>query len=133
AQGLPVANPQNNQVMDPFGDPALTRYQSNVDVRLDWTVGRDSVPFHDWGMYKSTWPRDKSAGPYAGKKTMIRQSQVAATHDASVWFVAGGTALNMNLIRFSDVILLLAEAEIEAPGGSLTTAFNLINRVRTRA
>ena len=34
AQGLPVANPQNNQVMDPFGDPALTKYSNNVDVRL---------------------------------------------------------------------------------------------------
>ena len=133
AAGIPVATPENNQVMDPFGDPALTRYSANVDVRLDWTIGRDGVPFHDWGTYLTTWPRDKSAGPYAGKKTMIRSSQVNATHDASIWFVAGGTALNMNLIRFSDVILLLAEAEIEATGGSLTTAFNLVNRVRTRA
>jgi hypothetical protein len=62
---------------------------------------------------------------------MIRQSQVGATHDASIWFVAGGTALNVNLIRFSDVILLLAEAEVEA--GSLANAFALVNRVRTRA
>lgn len=133
AAGLPAASPQNTAVMDPFAQPGLTRYAGNVDVRLDWTVGRDGVPFHDWGTYETTWPRERSAGPFAGKKTMIRQSQVNATHDASVWFIAGGTALNLNLIRFSDVILLLAEAEIEAPGGSLTTAFNLINRVRTRA
>ena len=133
ATGTPVANPQNTVVMDPFGEPGFTRYSGNVDVRLDWTVGRDQVPFHDWGTYLTTWPRDKSAGPYAGKKTMIRQSQVASTHDASIWFVAGGTALNLNLIRFSDVILMLAEAEIEAPGGSLANAFTLINRVRTRA
>jgi starch-binding outer membrane protein, SusD/RagB family len=133
ALGLPVASPQNTVVMDPFGDPTLTRYNGNVDVRLDWTIGRDSVPFHDWGMYKTTWPRDKSAGPYAAKKTMIRSSQVNATHDASIWFVAGGTALNLNLIRFSDVLLLAAEAEIEATGGSLANAFTLINRVRTRA
>ena len=68
-----------------------------------------------------------------GKKSVIRQSQVGAAHDASIWFSAGGSAINMNLIRFSDVILLLAEAEIEAPGGSLTNAFALINRVRSRA
>ena len=133
AAGLPVASPQNLQLMDPFGEPGATRYTGNVDVRLDWTVGRDQVPFHDWGTYLTTWPRDKSAGPYAGKKTMIRQDQVAGTHDASIWFVGGGTALNLNLIRFSDVILMLAEAEIEAPGGSLANAFTLINRVRTRA
>ena len=131
AAGLPAASPQNLQLMDPFGEPGATRYTGNVDVRLDWTVGRDQVPFHDWGTYLTTWPRDKSAGPYAGKKTMIRQSQVASTHDASIWFVGGGTALNLNLIRFSDVILMAAEAEIEA--GSLANAFTLINRVRTRA
>jgi len=131
AAGLPVAIPHNTVVMDPFNEPGFTRYSGNVDVRLDWTVGRDAVPFHDWGTYLTTWPRDKSAGPYAGKKTMIRQSQVASTHDASIWFVGGGTALNLNLIRFSDVILMAAEAEIETNG--LVNAFTLINRVRARA
>jgi hypothetical protein len=133
AAGLPLANPQNTVVFDPFQQAGFTRYSGNVDVRLDWTLGRDGVPFHDWGTYLTTWPRDRSAGPYAAKKTMIRQSQVGATHDASIWFVAGGTALNLNLIRFSDVILMLAEAEVEAAGGSLVNAFNLVNRVRTRA
>jgi len=133
AGGLPIANPQNTQVFDPFGQAGLTQYAGNVDVRLDWTIGRNGVPFHDWGTYLTSWPRDKSSGPYAAKKTMIRQSQVNSTHDASVWFVAGGTALNLNLIRFSDVLLLLAEAEIEASGGSLANAFTLINRVRARA
>jgi len=131
AAGIPAASPQNLQLMDVYGEPGATRYTGNVDVRLDWTVGRDQVPFHDWGTYLTTWPRDRSAGPYAGKKTMIRQSQVASTHDASIWFVGGGTALNLNLIRFSDVILMAAEAEIETNG--LAAAFTLINRVRTRA
>ncbi len=131
ALGVPVASPNNTIVFDPFSQAGYTRYAGNVDVRLDWTLGRDGVPFHDWGTYLTSWPRDISAGPYAGKKTMIRQSQVAGTHDASIWFVGGGTALNLNLIRFSDVLLLLAEAEVES--GSLVTAFNLVNRVRTRA
>jgi hypothetical protein len=133
ALGLPVASPNNTQVLDPFAMAGFSQYAGNVDPRLDWTVGRAGVPFHDWGVYLTTWPRDRSAGPYAGKKTMIRQSQVGSTHDASIWFVGGGTALNLNLIRFSDVLLMAAEAEIEAPGGSLLTAFNLVNRVRTRA
>lgn len=133
ALGLPVANHNNTEVLDPFGQAGLTQYNANVDTRLDWTIGRNGVPFHDWGTYLSTWPRDPSAGPFAGKKTMIRQSQVAATHDASIWFVAGGTALNMNLIRFSDVLLMLAEAEIEGGGAGLVTAQTLINRVRNRA
>jgi hypothetical protein len=133
AAGLPLANPQTTQLLDPFAMAGYTQYTGNVDPRLDWTVGRAGVPFLDWGVYLTTWPRDRSAGPYAGKKTMIRQSQVNATHDASIWFIAGGTALNMNLIRFSDVLLMAAEAETEAAGGSLATATQLVNRVRNRA
>ena len=129
--GLPVAAPQNTEVLDPAGQTGLTQYAGNVDTRLDWTIGRNGVPYLDWGTYVTGWQRDPSAGPFGAKKTCIRQAQVGTYHDASIWYSAGGVALNINLIRFSDVILMLAEAEIEA--GSLTTAFDLINRVRTRA
>ena len=138
ALGLPVANPQNTVVLDPVGTdpvnngaPGYTQYNGNVDTRLDWTIGRNLVPFHDWGTYLTSWQRDRTAGPFAGKKIMIRQAQVGAVHDASIWFSSGGTSLNINFLRFSDVLLLAAEAEIEV--GSLTTAYNLINRVRLRA
>lgn len=133
ANGIPVAAPQNNVVLDPAGQAGLSQYNGNVDVRLDYTVGRNGVPFLDWGTCATSWQRDATAGPFQGKKGVIKQSQVGAYHDASIWFTAGGSAINMNFIRFSEVILMLAEAEIEAPGGSLTTAFNLINEVRTRA
>ena len=39
--------------------------------------------------------------------------------------------MNFNIIRFADVLLMAAEAEIE--GGSLATALGYINQVRTRA
>ena len=131
ANGLPVANPQNTQVLDPAGQAGFAQYTGNVDSRLDWTIGRNQVPYLDWGTYLTSWQRDVSAGPFGAKKTCIRQSQVGETHDASIWFGAGGVALNMNLLRFSEVILMLAEAEIEA--GSIGRAFTLINQVRTRA
>ena len=139
AAGLPVAfDPTDKAVMDPAGtDPVsgvsagYTQYAGNVDARLDWTVGRNGVPFHDWGTYLTTWQRDRTAGPFAGKKIMIRQSQVAASHDASIWFNAGGTSLNIHLIRFSDVKLMLAEADIE--GNDLAGATKQVNDVRTRA
>lgn len=133
ANGLPVANPQNNVVMDPAGQAGLTQYTGNLDTRLDWTIGRNGVPFHDWGTCLTSWQRDATAGPFQGKKGVIRQSQVGSAHDASIWFSAGGNSINMKFIRFSEVLLLLAEAEIEGPGGSLSNAFSLINRVRTRA
>lgn len=131
ANGIPVAAPQNTSVLDPAGQAGLTQYNGNIDTRLDWTVGRNQVPYLDWGTYLTSWQRDGSAGPFGAKKTCIRQSQVGTYHDASIWFSAGGVSLNVNLIRFADVILMLAEAEIEA--GSLGTAFTLINRVRNRA
>src|SRR5450432_2390588 len=135
--GLPDLNPQNKIVLDPTGtDPVsgtaagYTQYAGNVDTRLDWTVGRNGVPFHDWGTYLTTWQRDRSDGPFAGKKIMIRQSQIAATHDASIWFSSGGTALNIHLIRFSDVLLMLAEADIET--SDIQGGFDNINLVRAR-
>jgi starch-binding outer membrane protein, SusD/RagB family len=138
--GLPVAAPQNKQVFDTAGvDPTnhtavalgYSLYSGNIDSRLDWTVGRNGVPFYDWGTYASSWSRNITGGPFASKKCCIRQSQVGAAHDASIWFSAGGTSLNIKLIRFSDVILLLAEAEAQV--GSLTNAFNDVNIVRLRA
>jgi hypothetical protein len=36
-----------------------------VDPRLDWTVGRDNVPYKDWGLHNRSWIRDASySGPY---------------------------------------------------------------------
>ena len=131
ADGLPLANPQTTAVIEPDGAAGYTKYAGTLDPRLDWTIGRNGVAFHDWGFAQSTWKRDISCGPFLAKKTVIRQAQVASTHDASLWFATGGVALNMNLIRFSDVILLAAEAEIEV--GSLENARTLINMVRTRA
>lgn len=132
--GLPVVNPLNTSVLDPAGQAGLTQYAGNVDTRLDWSVGRNGVSFFDWGTYATSWQRDVSAGPFATKKIMIRQSQVGAVHDASIWFSSGGTALNIKLLRFSDVLLLAAEAEIETGGATgLVNAFTLVNRVRTRA
>ncbi len=131
ANGLPVANPHNTVVLDPAGQAGFTQYNGNVDTRLDWTIGRNQVPYLDWGTYLTTWQRDISAGPFGAKKTCIRQSQVGETHDASLWHSAGGVALNLNLLRFSEVILMLAEAEIEA--GTLQNAFTNINLIRNRA
>jgi starch-binding outer membrane protein, SusD/RagB family len=131
ANGLPVTNPNNTQLLDPAGMAGFTQYTGNVDRRLDWTIGRNGIPYHDWGTFLTSWQRDPSAGPFGAKKTCIRQSQVGATHDASIWYSAGGTGLNLNLIRFSDVLLMAAEAEIES--GTLSNAFTYINLVRSRA
>jgi hypothetical protein len=54
----------------------------------------------------------------------------AATEGA----VAGNqSGINMKVIRYADVLLMMAEAEANLPGGSLTTAIDYMNQVRARA
>lgn len=101
-----------------------------VDPRLDWTVGRDDVPFMDWGLHAPGWIRDRAwAGPYSVKKTVYEQAAGAAS--AVGWAPYQLNSLNRHLLRYADLMLLLAEAEIHA--GSLDNARDLINQIRTRA
>jgi len=103
-----------------------------VDNRLDHSIGRRGIPYLDWGPHPGKlWIRDQPyAGPYAPKKFIYYQGGQGTENDQSSW-TPGYTAVNYNIIRFSDVLLMLAEAEVEA--GDLGEAAALVDRVRTRA
>jgi len=103
-----------------------------VDARLDWTVGRRGIPYLDWGKHPgNNWVRDQAyGGPYAAIKNTYYKSQERIKTDVSFW-TSGITANNYTLIRFADVILWLAECEVEV--GSLDKARQLVNEVRARA
>jgi len=101
-----------------------------VDPRLDWTAGRDGVPFLDWGVHEAGWIRARAwAGPYSAKKTVYEQAAGAAS--AVGWAPYQLNSLNRHLLRYADVMLLLAEAEIMA--GDPEEARLLINEIRARA
>lgn len=101
-----------------------------VDPRLDWTAGRDDVPFLDWGLHAPGWIRDRAwAGPYSPKKTIYEQNSGAGS--AVGWAQYQLHSMNLHLLRFADVMLLLAEAELHA--GSVDNAMALINEIRVRA
>ena len=103
-----------------------------VDPRLDWTVGRFGVPYKDWTVPKPSWIRDASySGPYSPKKNVHEQS-ANAEHNAG-WQATQTNDVNIHLFRYADMLLLLAEAEIEATTGSLTNATNIVNQIRARA
>jgi starch-binding outer membrane protein, SusD/RagB family len=106
-------------------------YQGTLDPRLDWTVGRRGVPYHDWGPHPgNTWIRDQGyAGPYAPKKHVYWRSQESDYANNNSW--APGTAINYPVIRFADVLLLAAEAEVQ--NGNSEQARQYVNRVRARA
>ena len=113
-------------------DPYTPDTTTPVDPRLDWTVGRRGIPYLDWGPNPGfVWVRNQaSAGPYLPIKNVPYKSQLGVYTDKSSW-TPGYTAININLIRFADVLLWAAEAEVEV--GSLDNAQADVNLVRTRA
>ena len=101
-----------------------------VDPRLDWTVGRDGVPYKDWGPENNTWVRDVSNGGfYEAKKNAAEKSSGAISTVG--WQNTQLNSVNIHLLRYADVLLLLAEADVEA--NDFAGAMALVNQVRARA
>jgi hypothetical protein len=105
--------------------------QGPLDPRIDHTLGRRGLPFLDWNVHPGyDWIRDQSyAGPYTPMKYNLRKSEYT-TRDASGW-TPGYAATNFMIIRFADVLLMAAEAEVEV--GTLEKAREYVNMVRERA
>ena len=134
AEGLPlletfntedVKNDQGIEATQPFSP-----YEGPLDPRLDWTVGRRGIPYLDWGLHPGkTYVRDQAyGGPYSPKKHVMYRSDVGTNT------FAGNPRLNANnyrMIRYSHVLLWLAEIEVEQ--GNLEAARGYVNQIRRRA
>jgi len=121
ANGLPLPN-ANASELNPATDM--------VDPRLDFTVGRDDVPFYDWGVHAPGWIRSRSyAGPFSPKKLIYDKNSGAGS--AVGWSNFQLSALNIPVVRYADVLLMLAECEVEL--NNLPRARELVNMVRSRA
>jgi hypothetical protein len=139
ANGLPLLdgsyNNSANAVKSDFGiksaDP-FTPDGDNLDPRVDHSVGRRGIPYLDWIDHPGdNWIRDQAyAGPYSPKKFVFYKGTQNALTDGSSW-TRGWTAINQPLMRFADLLLMAAEAEVEA--GSLNKARDYVNLVRARA
>ena len=114
------------------GDP-FTPDAGPLDPRIDHSVGRRGLPYLDHGLHPGiAWIRDQNyGGPFAPKKFIWSKAEEAAGGvDKSSW-TPGYSAINVPIIRFADVLLMAAEAEIEA--GDPMKARDYVNMVRTRA
>ena len=133
ANGLPVAlsNTAGWNANDSNYTAAVDSVRAmTFDPRFDWTVGRDSVPFKDWGVHENTWVRQPSHGGwYSAKKNVHEQASGAQSNVG--WTNAQTNSDNVHIYRYADLLLMLAEAEVEA--GSLTAAQALVDTVRMRA
>ena len=133
--GLPLLDTFNNSDLgNDLGlasNAGFTPTTASLDSRLDWTVGRRGLPYLDWGIMNG-WARETGSGPYLNMKSEFYVSAKAATSEAYAgWAANQSTSNNYNEIRFADVLLWAAEVEVEI--GSLQTAEDYVNKVRSRA
>ena len=137
ANGLPMLDGSYNAT-DLKNDQGITSSEPFVpdnvtplDARLDWTVGRRGIPYYDWGPHPGrSWIRDQQyAGPYSPKKHVYAKADIGSLTNAGSNHRQ--TAKNYNIIRYADVLLMAAEAEVEV--GSLEKAREYVNIVRARA
>jgi hypothetical protein len=146
AAGLPVAmtsSAWNSPPLDPAPPTTDTSYvweglnfiagnPAAIDPRIDWTVGRDNVPYKDWSVHKRTWIRDPGySGPYSPKKNVHEASDSATSENNLGWVPTQLNNVNLHLFRYADMLLLLAEAEVEV--GTLANALAIVNQIRARA
>ena len=101
-----------------------------VDPRMDWTIGRYSVPYKDWGMEDPTWIRAPGyGGPYSPKKNAQEKASGAVSKVG--WQPEQENGVHIHIFRYADLLLLDAEAKVET--GDLAGALALVNQVRARA
>jgi FlaG/FlaF family flagellin (archaellin) len=103
---------------------------NGVDPRLDHTVGVAGHPFkYNAALpYEHSWERD--AEDYGGFGTM-KELQLATCACFKKVGPFYGTSVNLDVIRYDDVLLMQAEAQIQL--GNPQAALPLINQIRTRA
>lgn len=137
--GLPLLdnsyNDDANAVKHDYGVEASDSFEPDagpLDPRLDHSVGRRGIPYLDWIPHPGkAWIRNQPyAGPFSPKKYIYYKSQENTLTDGSSW-TRGYATMNYTIIRFADVLLMAAEAEVEA--GSLEKAREYVNMIRARA
>ena len=112
-------------------------YKGNVDPRLDLTFGRIGIYWRSnlsnpgqTYVYNENWCRNYSLyGQFSGKKPYPAPYNPNVEVGIVPW---GASTLNYMIIRYSDILLMKAEALVEQ-NKDLTTAIGLVNQVRERA
>ena len=131
ASGLPLAL-SDAAHWNANNDNFTADNKAPVDPRLDWTVGRDGVPYKDWGLYSTTdgWVRDvENGGPYSPKKNAHEKASGAESNVG--WQNTQLNSVHIHIFRYADLLLLLAEADVET--GNLEGARKIVNDIRARA
>ena len=124
--GLPMFDDYNNSIDYPInGQPIAQKW----DPRLFHTVGMPSFPYKYEAEYTQTMANSRDAtdyGYYTSLKEVPQRSKGETYNDSWQAF-----AMNEYVLRYTDVMLMRAEALIEL--GRLSEARTIINDIRRRA
>ena len=135
--GLPMLDNFNDvDVISDEGlssDDPFTPDAGEFDPRLDHTVGRRGIQYLDWGPHPGNlWIRQvQNGGPYSPKKNVPSFAEFDNGLGGVIDWGFVSTSQNVQIIRYSDVLLLAAEAEAEL--GNTAKALEYVNMVRNRA
>ena len=128
ANGLPLFDTFN-------ADPSNTgsTYTGTLDPRVDFVMGRPGINYLDFGKHPGAlWVRDGTDGYFSPKKNVyaLSQKNITSSKETSFWGPTQIVANNVNVIRYSGLLLDAAECEIEV--GDPTVALTYVNMVRNR-
>lgn len=132
ANGLPLLDTYNTDPIVYVKDSAIA-YKGTLDPRIDIVMGRPGIPYLDFGNHPGAlWVRDGSDGYFSPKKNVYAKAQKGSlsSNETSFWGPTQIVANNVNLIRYSDLLLMDAECEIEI--GDPSIALGYVNQVRNR-
>lgn len=137
--GLPLLDTfGDSDVANDYGinsDESFTIESDPLDPRVDYTVGRRGIDYNNFGENPGKdWVRvgfSDISGPYLPKKNIYYAGE-GANMGTGGWGQQH-SGVNYNIIRFSDVLLMAAEAAVEKTNPDLPLALNYVNRVRNRA
>jgi len=135
ANGLPLLDGTWQSATPHVSDPT-TPWTGNIDPRIDWVMGRQGIPYLDWGLMPGdSWIRSPSDdGHFCAKKNVYAKAQQGTLSDVSNnWANVELDANNVNLIRFADVLLWDAECNVLGSSQNLAQAQTYVNMVRARA
>jgi starch-binding outer membrane protein, SusD/RagB family len=116
-------------------DQSATPYAGTLDPRIDITIGRKGIPYLDWGPHPGDlWIRSPGDdGHFSPKKNVYALAVQGTYSDASDnWANVELAAVNVNLIRYADVLLWDAECNV-INTNNLAQAETYVNMVRARA
>ncbi|AVR45135.1 RagB/SusD family nutrient uptake outer membrane protein [Christiangramia fulva] len=135
--GLPLPdNYSDHHVANDFGlssAESFTPETGPLDPRLDYTVGRRGIDYNGYGINPGgDWIRNTTSdisGIYLPKKNVYHNGEDVNMGTADWGQQSPG--INYNVMRFSGVLLMAAEAAAEMD--DLDTALKYVNMVRNRA